>query len=39
MKDKIEVARVGIYACSPLDSSFKAEFSEFLYEDNKWIDE
>lgn len=25
----IEIARVGVYACSPLESSFKAEFSDF----------
>jgi regulation of enolase protein 1 (concanavalin A-like superfamily) len=27
--NSITVARVGVYACSPLESSFTAEFSEF----------
>ena len=32
----IEIARVGVYACSPLESSFKAEFSDFKIGPSLW---
>jgi regulation of enolase protein 1 (concanavalin A-like superfamily) len=36
MHKLIEIARVGVYACSPLTSSFKVIFSEFKIESCKW---
>jgi regulation of enolase protein 1 (concanavalin A-like superfamily) len=36
MHQPITVAQVGIYACSPLKSSFKASFSAFKFEPCKW---
>jgi len=33
----IQVVRVGVYACSPLESSFKAEFSDFKIGPCLWI--
>ncbi len=36
MHRPISIAKVGIYACSPLQSSFKAVFSEFKIEPCKW---
>ncbi len=32
----IVVANIGVYACSPLESTFKATFSEFKFEPCKW---
>ncbi|MBW8323123.1 MAG: DUF1349 domain-containing protein [Prolixibacteraceae bacterium] len=34
----ITVARVGVYACSPLESSFKARFSAFELSECRWPD-
>lgn len=39
MHKEIKVANVGVYACSPLESSFTATFKEFKFEDNIWIDD
>jgi len=36
MHKPIAVARIGIYACSPLKSSFKAVFSDFELNECKW---
>ena len=36
MLNTISVARVGVYACSPLNSSFRADFSEFKLGDCEW---
>ncbi len=36
MHKPISIARVGVYACSPLQSNFKAVFSEFKIESCKW---
>lgn len=36
MHQAISIAKVGVYACSPLQSSFKAVFSEFKIEPCKW---
>lgn len=33
----IDIAKIGVYACSPLESSFKAVFSEFKFEPCKWL--
>ena len=29
--------RFGVYACSPSDSSFRAEFTNFMIEGCKWL--
>lgn len=34
----ITVAKVGVYACSPLESSFKARFSAFELSECRWPD-
>ncbi len=34
----METARIGVYACSPLKSSFKADFSEFRIGSCEWPD-
>ncbi|NQU53602.1 MAG: DUF1349 domain-containing protein [Bacteroidetes bacterium] len=36
MHKPISVARVGVYACSPLKSSFEVTFSEFKIDSCKW---
>ena len=36
MHNPISVARIGVYACSPLKSSFKAVFSDFELGECKW---
>ncbi len=36
MHKPIVIAKVGVYACSPLQSSFMAVFSEFKIESCKW---
>ena len=36
MHKPISVARLGVYACSPLNSSFRAVFSEFELGDCEW---
>ncbi len=36
MHESIEVAKIGVYACSPLQSSFKGTFSEFKIEPCRW---
>lgn len=36
MYQPISVVKVGVYACSPLQSSFKAVFSKFKIESCKW---
>jgi hypothetical protein len=36
MHKPIVVARLGIYACSPLKSSFKAVFADFELQACKW---
>ncbi|MDB4583599.1 DUF1349 domain-containing protein [Draconibacterium sp.] len=36
MHKPIAIARIGVYACSPLQSSFRATFSEFRFEPCKW---
>lgn len=36
MHNPISVARVGVYACSPLKSSFQAVFSEFELNECQW---
>ena len=36
MHKPIKTARVGVYACSPLQSSFKSTFSEFKIETCRW---
>ncbi len=36
MHNRIPVARIGMYACSPLKSSFKAVFSDFKLGECKW---
>ncbi|MEL7587057.1 MAG: DUF1349 domain-containing protein [Prolixibacteraceae bacterium] len=36
MHNRIAVARIGIYACSPLKSGFKAVFSDFELMEGKW---
>lgn len=38
MYNDITVARVGVYACSPLESSFKAHFSAFELSECRWPD-
>lgn len=38
MHNYIAVARVGVYACSPLESSFKARFSAFELSECRWPD-
>ena len=38
MYNDITVARVGVYACSPLGSSFKAHFSAFELSECRWPD-
>lgn len=36
MHQTIEVARIGVYACSPLESSFDVEFSDFGLGPSVW---
>jgi uncharacterized protein len=36
MHEPISIARVGVYACSPLNSSFMADFSEFNLGNCNW---
>jgi len=36
MHQPIEAVNFGVYACSPLDSSFEAKFNRFKLEDCKW---
>lgn len=36
MHKPVAIARIGVYACSPLQSSFRATFSEFRFEPCKW---
>lgn len=36
MYNYITIARVGVYACSPLESSFKARFSAFELSECRW---
>lgn len=38
MYNYITIARVGVYACSPLESSFKARFSAFELSECRWPD-
>ena len=38
MHNPISVARVGVYACSPLKSSFRADWSEFKLGDCEWLE-
>lgn len=38
MHEPISIARVGVYACSPLNSSFMADFSEFNLGNCNWTD-
>ncbi len=37
MHTPMEIARIGVYACSPLKSSFKAVFSEFGIGSCQWL--
>jgi len=37
MHISMEIAQVGVYACSPLKSSFKALFSDFKLGPCKWV--
>lgn len=34
--DPVRMARIGVYACSPLKSSFKATFEDFELSESKW---
>ena len=38
MHNPIEMARIGVYACSPLKSGFKAQFSNFDLGKCVWLD-
>ena len=38
MHGDLSLAKVGVYACSPKDSSFKVRFSEFLAGPSAWTD-
>lgn len=39
MHGDLSAARVGVYACSPGDSSFKVRFDEFVAGPSKWVDD
>ena len=36
MHQPIEQANIGVYACSPLNSSIQVDFSAFLYGESQW---
>ncbi len=38
MHKAIEKARVGLFACSPLDSSFDAQFTNATIKNCLWLD-
>lgn len=38
MHKPIEKARVGLFACSPLDSSFEAQFTSAVIKNCEWSD-